>query len=396
MATIKLKIVNNLSSYEENCEWHGEICYIGRSEKSDICLPDKSQVISRRHAQVVLLDEMYNIKDLGSANFTYLNESRLEEDRNVPLKVGDQIRIGDYIIYVIDIELEPKKPPVPPPPVEEPKNKFTVNKIDPAILEQFETDFQFLLQIISRIKSKYYAMTSEHKDAALIQTADKVFNDQSLEPVRDCLVSTVLQKPIPVYKPSPEPKPPTRVFSKEERYSEVMSYVLDVCVKLISSIADFKEEYFGWTTSSPFLTAFSKEPEKLCGILLGDHVPAAEYKKWFDILKKELDKVMLHEVAWLDSHKYSIKEGVQELLRDISYPFVEKEITAKIINIGPLKVPGKIVPFLLQAQVIKELKKRHMDTNNEDVGVLDEKYFRQAFELRYLKHQHSMDSSENK
>jgi len=69
----------------------GPTISIGRA--SDCSIPVKDRYLSRRHAEIVSSDGHWVLKDLGSANGTYLNGSRVE--RELRLHAGDRIRLGD-------------------------------------------------------------------------------------------------------------------------------------------------------------------------------------------------------------------------------------------------------------------------------------------------------------
>jgi serine phosphatase RsbU (regulator of sigma subunit) len=64
---------------------------IGRA--SDCTIPIKDRYLSRKHAEIVPVGATWMLKDLGSANGTYLNGSRVERDEQ--LRTGDRIRLGD-------------------------------------------------------------------------------------------------------------------------------------------------------------------------------------------------------------------------------------------------------------------------------------------------------------
>src|SRR6188472_3178027 len=64
---------------------------IGRA--SDCSIPIKDRYLSRKHAEIIAVEGAWLLKDLGSANGTYLNGARVEHDQ--PLKTGDRIRLGD-------------------------------------------------------------------------------------------------------------------------------------------------------------------------------------------------------------------------------------------------------------------------------------------------------------
>ncbi|MDE2370261.1 MAG: diguanylate cyclase [Burkholderiales bacterium] len=72
----------------------GPCMVIGRTHEADARLD--SPGISRRHAELRQHGEQVLLRDLGSANGTFLNEVRLEAA--AALKDGDLIRVGDVIL----------------------------------------------------------------------------------------------------------------------------------------------------------------------------------------------------------------------------------------------------------------------------------------------------------
>lgn len=68
-----------------------ETVTIGRS--SDCAIPVRDRYLSRHHAEIIPDAGRWLLKDLGSANGTYLNGTRVEKQKQ--LKPGDRIRVGD-------------------------------------------------------------------------------------------------------------------------------------------------------------------------------------------------------------------------------------------------------------------------------------------------------------
>jgi pSer/pThr/pTyr-binding forkhead associated (FHA) protein len=56
--------------------------------------------VSRRHAVIRKKDGQFTLEDLNSSNGTWLNENRLPASQPQPLQHGDQIRLGQLIIFV--------------------------------------------------------------------------------------------------------------------------------------------------------------------------------------------------------------------------------------------------------------------------------------------------------
>ncbi len=64
---------------------------IGRHQDSDILLDDIT--VSRRHAEIVRTSKSLIVRDLGSLNGTYVNQSRVDE---FALQHGDELQVGKY------------------------------------------------------------------------------------------------------------------------------------------------------------------------------------------------------------------------------------------------------------------------------------------------------------
>ncbi|HVY63077.1 MAG TPA: FHA domain-containing protein, partial [Planctomycetota bacterium] len=79
---------------------------IGRDDRAEIQVLD--QGVSRRHAEIFRMGEMFFIRDLDSRNGTFVNEERIKEEL---LRDGDEVRIGSTVIAFED---------APPPGVAHP------------------------------------------------------------------------------------------------------------------------------------------------------------------------------------------------------------------------------------------------------------------------------------
>jgi putative nucleotidyltransferase with HDIG domain len=71
---------------------------IGRDASEAIQIMDHG--VSRQHAEVFKIGEMYFIRDLGSTNGTFVNNVKITEEL---LRAGDQIRIGTTVLVFEDI-----------------------------------------------------------------------------------------------------------------------------------------------------------------------------------------------------------------------------------------------------------------------------------------------------
>src|ERR1700748_172157 len=91
-------IVNYPDRPPENLQLGRLRITIGRSARNDVCVPDP--FASRVHAEVRREGDQYLLQDLGSANGTYYNGSKL--DNVVALTHGGRIQIGETEIVFKD------------------------------------------------------------------------------------------------------------------------------------------------------------------------------------------------------------------------------------------------------------------------------------------------------
>lgn len=75
---------------------------IGRADGNALVLSDPGRSISRIHASVVCRGGKYFIRGLGSTMPVYLNEQALNNGQDTLIADGDRIRIGDYVMQVMD------------------------------------------------------------------------------------------------------------------------------------------------------------------------------------------------------------------------------------------------------------------------------------------------------
>jgi FHA domain len=75
----------------------GEALTIGREATSKLVINHQS--ISRQHAAITCTNGVYFLRDMGSRNGTFINETRLDPDRDYLLKPRDYIHIGNLIHY---------------------------------------------------------------------------------------------------------------------------------------------------------------------------------------------------------------------------------------------------------------------------------------------------------
>jgi pSer/pThr/pTyr-binding forkhead associated (FHA) protein len=71
---------------------------IGRDPENSIVIENK--LVSRRHAIIQKIREVYFLKDENSTNGTFLNGHRIPNDKYVRLNTGDKITVGSVNLII--------------------------------------------------------------------------------------------------------------------------------------------------------------------------------------------------------------------------------------------------------------------------------------------------------
>ncbi len=75
------------------------VLFFGRHPDCDVRLMGSPKV-SRRHCCIAQVNERWVVRDLGSMNGITVNGARVE--REVDLKPGDELSVGDVVYRVVD------------------------------------------------------------------------------------------------------------------------------------------------------------------------------------------------------------------------------------------------------------------------------------------------------
>ncbi len=95
---------------------------IGRADHSTLALPDPERFISRTQAEVVFVSGGFIIRNIGAANPITVAGRTLANGESAPLRDGDQVRLGGYLLRAesgsgtVAPEQRPPIRVVPPPP----------------------------------------------------------------------------------------------------------------------------------------------------------------------------------------------------------------------------------------------------------------------------------------
>ncbi len=402
-----------------------EAVVIGRDPTNLLTLPDPARIVSKHHAEIRETGGGgYEVVDLGSKNFTYLNGQRLPSGQPSSLSAGDRLDIGEFQILFY---------PEAPAERDYDRTVFAASFVNP-----FEEPAGKLAEVLGSLRRVYATEAGSHRADALRDALSAAMIGGGDEP--DAIVAALLgggeqaappfpgpHRPEPAaWAPEPprwEPEPPRWEPAPEAgdpfgRTSPGVSpfvpssdappdpffappappayapspapggtagpadRLLDVLVETASKLTSipwqFRREFIGQTVvqSDDAAFLFEKTPAELKAFLLDPQVGAGEAERRAAAIEAATEAAVVHQLAMLDGYKASVQDGAKRLLEEVDPEPVEREVEASS--------PMYRLPQLRSAAVVERLKETHRELSGEDWSVAERRAFRPAFIKAYL------------
>ena len=390
-----MKIIINLrkisdEKYNKEFEFTEFPVRIGRETENEIILEDAKKIVSRSHAKIQNNSGGFQLLDLGSANFTYLNGEKLFPNVENNLKNGDIVKIGDYELNIIIEQFKTT------PAFDEQRTMVFSSPFDDEVNRIFEG--------INKLSEKYYTdnspLKSEMLRVSLMQNIEKLIPDESIHVLSEYFANKFLDQALinqsknylsSVNIPRAEKqkivsesqfilndnlKKITPDYSFSSHFSEAIDILMDTMIKLIKGFLQFKQEFFGVTIYQTIPTGSLKD---LKDYLFNQEISTDEQKKRVNLIKEEAQKLLAHQIGLLKGYKNSVTEGSQSMLQSLDPEIIEKETASK--QTSSLE---NILPYLKKIKTLEAIKKSYKKYIS-DPYYLEKKFFRPAFIKGYQK-----------
>ncbi len=375
----------------ETFVFHQDRVIIGRDASNDLPLPDERRIVSKQHAELVRQGDRFQIKDLGSKNFTFLNGERLPSNQPFPVQPGDTVRIGEFdlSVEIVDAASEPA-PGVP--------HDYDQTVFDAAFVNPFNEGAQLIGVALRDLANHYAREVPSRRDDALREALGEVVDAAGEEMVgrmarlfgvapapapRPEVPAAVLQPAMPS-PPSPAPPPPARPTAEgptagTARAHRVLDAALQALARLLGAPWQFRHEFIGQTIMQAQESAFLFEGE---AAVLRRHLLEApssdeEVEARLRLLEEAAGSLALHQVAMLDGYKAAVREGGRELIDQLNPEQLVEAVRAE-------KALLRFFPARARSEALSRLQEQLRELRGEDWSAAERRVYRPAFIKAYL------------
>ena len=418
------------TSDEREYSFDDDIITIGRDNSNRLSLPDLKKSISRKHAQIEFKNNAYQLVDCNSKNGTTLNNTSLNPGQPSQLHNNNQFTIGDFNITFFITRPSPHQLDVSPISEEltdtfkKISNHFILEQPDKrtAILQRAiqtsvgqltEQEIETVQAVIKQLDLHINSDTTQRFDSAYDETnfapqksEEQIYkqsqvlghssdgfsaphtnidfqktkeenlnlqqqNQQLLNEIDDLKTKLKLSKP---------PIVSLRSESQKIRAEKVIDMLLEINSKMLRIPLAFKTEIEGTTmmlTGDDF-KIYNSSGDELKALLLAPNISEEQAHTTMSLLKKALEKDLFHQLALLDGYKKSTTEGTLKLLGEIDPEKLKQEISDDTFKLGPLEIPYRMIPFLLNSNLVKHYSKKHQELK-ADLVMLGRSIFLPSF-----------------
>lgn len=382
---IRLQVTNqaDTASAPDEYVFEEDHVTIGRGTPNHLTLPDKKRIVSSEHAEIRRRGGGYQLVDLGSKNFTYLNGDRLIPQEPQAIQSGDTFRIGDFEIG-FEILSAPQSAAE--------RTVFAADFSNP-----FEAPAAQLIEALEEIREAYEDESDAPRrrhDAlrdAFRDVPEKLEGHEATQQVAQLMgllegevpnaaSSKAPSTPAPEAPASPTPSPQAEPIIPSEAIGSVLDASLAAVARLVNIPWQFRHEFIGQTIMQSSATAFLYEgdTETIKQHLLDPSLSDETRAERIERLRDAVEAVAVHQVAMLNGYKASAIQGAQELLEQVNPSATEAEV-------GKENKLFELLPWLASPVVVERLRARwHELQSGGDWSVAEQRVFRPAFIKAYL------------
>ncbi len=407
---VKLLLKTNTESdLVEEFTFEQERISMGRDKENDLHIPDTSRVVSKKHAEITQLEQGFEIVDLGSKNFTYLNSTRLESGRTYLLSDGDMIKLGEYEVEFQIVKLEEPEPEIDETPEipDYDRTVFESSFVNPFTeeAERFSEAFTSLCETfaeeapnrrIDALKDAFGDLQVEGNDEikkliieVFVGEGDPEATDpkvhahsnegQNGEQFAPASSEVPSQDPVPLEKALTPVKTSVAKIEHSDHLDQVLNVTFNVLSMLVSIPWEFRHEFVGHTIAQTpeSEVLFEGNGERLKNYLLDTDVDDEELSRRLALIEEGGDEVILHQLAMLDGYKAVVQQGMHMLLREIDPVVAAEGLSQK----GGLY---RLSPNLTRMVASWGLQDKFKELRAEDWSITERRAYRPSFIRAYL------------
>ncbi len=351
-------------------EFQDDPITIGRHNDNVICLEDPDKKVSRHHARIERKDGVSYLTDCESANFTFLNDVKIDPNKPYALREGDQVMIGKFLLEFHEIAAAAEE-------------DHTVVFQNPL-----QNDVQELVTVLNRLKKQYRSQQPENRAFLLQNALDEAASaidagDGELERI---LTNTIRETDNSDRYYLPERSANNNAAGEllEKRREQLLDILVDAFIEISQMTVNFRRDFVNIDAEAESEDLHTLDREQIIDHLLDPAISEERADGRIDALEIKLIELTLHQKAMLDGYRQVLENGPRAVLAPLAADKIQRRLVQESVGFGALKTMLSKLPFYMNFKGYRLLRKRIRQLMSEDPEVFDVNVFRKLFVDKYM------------
>lgn len=353
--------------WQHEREFDQDVITIGRDRANALLLDDPKKIISRRHAQIKIDNGQYYLIDSGSQNFTHLNGKRIS--RNIPhrLRDNDNFQIGNYKLSFLQVEAAPSK-------------DATVFMVNP-----FLEEMKILTGLLNKINRKYEQLDHETREMNFMQAFKDALSATKSGDVKKLMSSQLSGQQ--EMAPEAAREQDTQSATKSLRLNQTLALLASAVTDITGATRKFQNQFVKVKDRSEEQTVDSMTADDLKSFLLSSDISEAEMERRRKLITQQIDGLLEQQRAISDVYQVKVNDGMRQILTTLNPDKLTQEYADQGVNVGPIKIPGRLIPFYVETKVNQSIRKKLRGLISEKRSLVERYLFKPLFEHAFQKRQ---------
>jgi len=342
------------SYYIEQEFFNPEEINIGSDESNQIILEDPNNRVSRQHVQIMIDGKNYYLIDKGSEFGTYIQGKKIASNTPMPFDNTIEFTVGGF-----DVALT----------ITGQDTQYADENI--LVGNPFDEDVQALSSVLNRLSHRYQLEEKNKKKTFLTQALREMIDENNENEILQILFETL----------------------EEQNHYQVhhslhsSEVLLDTLLKTIKSLMQineqFRNEFLGESVGSDGRSLDYNSINTMKEYLLQSGITQEESQNRLSELHKELNIIIMHQVALVNGYYYGVQEGSHALLREMNPTPIQEKVEKTHGLTGLMKRLYEWMPSLLKLKMFQQLQSKYSQFMEKGKQYIEKKFFREPFIRKY-------------
>ena len=179
----------------------------------------------------------------------------------------------------------------------------------------------------------------------------------------------------------------TQSATKSLRLNQTLALLASAVTDITGATRKFQNQFVKVKDRSEEQTVDSMTADDLKSFLLSSDISEAEMERRRKLITQQIDGLLEQQRAISDVYQVKVNDGMRQILTTLNPDKLTQEYADQGVNVGPIKIPGRLIPFYVETKVNQSIRKKLRGLISEKRSLVERYLFKPLFEHAFQKRQ---------